>query len=161
MDFEQRLEKAIQRGHNQRDEQLRAQRAKAMSEEEFKNIHSTYRLQLSEHIEQCLQRLPNHFPGFQYETIYGDRGWGAACFRDDVGAGAGGKRANYYSRLEMTIRPFSEYRVLDLSAKGTIRNKEVFSRNHYEELSDVDPDKFVELIDLWILEYAESYSAQS
>ena len=61
----------------------------------------------------------------------------------------------------MTIRPLSEYNVLDLAAKGTIRNKEVFNRNHFEELAVADPDQFVELIDIWVLEYAELYSAKS
>ena len=159
MDFEQRMQRAIQRGQNRRDEKARTERAKALSEEEFKRLHSEYQLRLSEHIENCVQKLPNHFPGFRYETIYGDRGWGAACYRDDVGPGAGGKRENFYSRLEVTIRPFSRYHVLDLAAKGTIRNKEIFNRNHYEELADADPDKFAELIDIWVLEYAELFSA--
>ena len=161
MDFQQRLQRAIQRGQNQRDNRNREARAKALSAEEFRRLHSEYRLKLSDHIENCVQQLPTHFPGFRYETIYGDRGWGAACFRDDIGPGDGGKRANYYSRLEMTIRPFSSYHVLDLTAKGTIRNKEIFSRNHFEELADVDPQHFIELIDVWVLEYVELYAAKS
>ncbi len=161
MDFQERMQKAVQRGQNRRDQKVRAERAKALTEDEMKSRHSEYRLQLSEHIESCLGQLPNQFPGFQFETIYGERGWGAACFRDDVGPGGSGKRANFYSRIEMTIRPFSEYHVLELAAKGTSRNKEIFNRNHYEELSDADTEKFVELIDLWVLEYAEMYAAQS
>lgn len=161
MEFDQRLQKAIQRGHSRSDERARAERAKAMSEEELRSQHSEYRLQLSEHIERCVEKLPHYFPGFRYETIFGERGWGAACYRDDVGAGAEGKRANFYSRLEMTVRPYSTYHVLDLAAKGTIRNKEVFSRHHFDELADADPDKFLELIDLWVLEYAELFAAQT
>ena len=155
MDFEQRMQKAVQRGQNRRDEKTRAERAKTLSKEEMKSRHSTYRLQLSDHIESCLAKLPNQFPGFQFETIYGERGWGAACFRDDVGPSEGGKRANFYSRIELTIRPFSDYHILELAAKATTRNKEIFNRDHYEELSDVDTDQFVELIDLWVLEYAK------
>ena len=61
----------------------------------------------------------------------------------------------------MTIRPFSSVHVLDLAAKGTIRNKEVYNRSHFEKLNEVDTDNYVELIDLWVLEYAELYSARS
>ena len=77
MDFEQRLQKAIQRGQRRHDGRRREADAVAVSEEERKRLHVQYRLQLSEHIETCLQRLPQHFPGFQYRTLYGERGWGA------------------------------------------------------------------------------------
>ncbi len=50
--------------------------------------------------------------------------------------------------------------VLDLAAKGTIRNKEVFNRNYFEKLQDVDLDKFTEMIDVWVVEYAELYAAK-
>ncbi len=161
MDFQERLQKAVQRGHNQRDKKAHEARKKAMSEDEFKSLHSGYRLQLSDHIENCLQQLPYQFPGFQFETIFGEKGWGAACYRDDIGPGGGGKRGNFYSRIEVTIRPFSEYHVLNLTSKATIRNKELFNRNYFEELMDADPEKFVELIDVWVLEYAEQYSART
>ena len=160
MDFEERLQRAIARGKSRADEKLQEELAKQLSEEECQKLHTQYRLELSEHIEQCVQRLANHFPGFRYETIFGDRGWGAACYRDDLRV-AGGRRENDYSRLEMTIRPFSKYHVLDLAAKGTIGNKEVFSRNHFGRLDQVDTQQYVEMIDLWILEYAELYAARA
>jgi hypothetical protein len=159
MDFDQRLQKAIERGERRGIEQAEAARRQAMSEEELKRLHVRYRLQLSEHIEGCLKRLANHFPGFRYETSFGERGWGAAVRRDDIHIVAG-KRADEYSRLEVTVRPLSSVMVVDLAAKGTIRNKEVFARNFYEKIEDVDPDKFVQLIDAWVLEYAELYAAQ-
>lgn len=161
MDFEQRLSKAIERGQRRGDDRSREEQAKALTEEELRRLHSKYRLQLSEHIEDCLRRLPNHFPGFQFETLIGERGWGAACFRDDLRLGHGGKRGTDYSRLEMTIRPHSSYQILELTAKGTIRNKEVFSRTHFDKLSEADVDRFVELIDHWVLEYAELYAAKN
>lgn len=157
--FDERLQNAIERGKRRSDEKTREAQAKALSEEELKSLHSRYRLALSEHIETCLKRLPNHFPGFRYETIYGERGWGGACFRDDIRIRSG-RRENDYSRLEMTIRPYSSYHVLELSAKGTVGNKEIFNRTHFEELAEADPQKFVELIDVWVLEYAELYSAR-
>jgi hypothetical protein len=161
MDFEERLQKAVERGHRRgighREEAL----ARALGEDELKRLHGQYRLDLSEHIEKCLQHLLLHFPGFQCETIYGDRGWGAACSRDDFRVEGRGRRRNDYSRLEMTVRPFNTSHVLELSAKGTIRNKEVFSRTHFEKIEEADPAKFVELIDLWVLEYAELYAART
>ena len=92
----------------------------------------------AESIGHVQVRGPNVFPGYQYETIYGDKGWGGACFRDDLRI-AGGQRTSNYSRLEMTVRPYSpSLHVLELAAKGTIRNKEAFNRNYYEKLEEVD-----------------------
>ena len=160
MDFHERMSKAIQRGQRLSDDRARQAKEKQLSEDELKRLHTQYRLQLSEHIESCLRTLPAHFPGFEFQTVFGERGWGASCSRDDIRM-KGGRRTNDYSRIEMTIRPFSEYHVVDLATKGTIRNKEVFSRNHFEKIEDADTAKFIELIDLWILEYAELYAAKS
>jgi hypothetical protein len=160
MNFDDRLKQAIERGHNRGEAAAREAAAHAMTEEDFRRLHSKYRLALSEHIEACLKRLPNHFPGFQCETVFGDRGWGGACFRDDLRL-ARGMRGSDYSRLEMTIRPYSSLHVLDLAAKGTIRNKEVYNRNYFEPLEDAESQKFSELIDAWVLEYAELYAAKT
>lgn len=159
MDFEQRLQKAIQRGQ-QRGRTKPATDDGGLTDEDRRRMHSQFRLQLSEHIENCVRKLPLHFPGFQYETIFGERGWGAACRRDDVDLKRG-QRGNLYSRLEMTVRPYSNLNVLELVAKGTIHNKEIFNRSHFEKVEDADPDKFIELVDLWILEYAELYAAKN
>ena len=158
-EFEQRLQKAIERGQRRGNERDRRHRDKVLSEEELKRLHSEYRLKISDYIERCVGTLPNHFPGFRYETIYGEKGWGAGCFRDDIGPGQTGKRASYYSRIEMTIRPFSSLHVLELTAKGTARNKEIFNRTHFEKIRDADVDTFTELIDVWLLEYVELYAA--
>ena len=161
MNFEERLQKAIDRGTDRRNQQTDQAESAALSEEELKRLHSSQRLELSEHIEQCTAQVVNHFPGFQSETIYGDRGWGVAISRDDFNVSKRGERDNSYSRLEMTIRPFASYHVVDLAAKGTIRNKEVFNRNHFEKIQDVDIATFRELIDAWVLEFAELYAASS
>ena len=158
MDFEQRLEKAIQRGRETGDQKHRAEAENVTGKEDLKRMHTGFRLELSEYIEKCISRLPNHFPGFQFETIVSEKGWGAAVQRDDIGVGADRKRNNFYSRLEMVIRPRGKYNVLDMAAKGTVRNKEIFNRNHYQRLSEADVDTFKEIIDLWVLEYAESYA---
>jgi hypothetical protein len=158
-DFEARLKEAIERGERRGDRRAQDAKAKALSEEECRRLHSKYRLELSERIEECVGRLSHHFPGFQFETIFGERGWGAACRRDDVAPRRGGQRTNFYSRLEMTIRPYSSLHVLDLGAKGTVRNKEIYSRNHFEKLDEADMDNFMNLIDLWVLEYAEMFAA--
>ena len=158
-EFEERLRKAIERGERRGSQRAREAAAQALSEEEYRRLHTQFRLELSEHIEKCVGQLPHHFPGFQFETIYGERGWGAACRRDDFGRDGTGQRASYYSRLEMTVRPYSSLNVLDLAAKGTIRNKEMFNRKHFEKLGDADLESFVNLIDLWVLEYAELFAA--
>ena len=160
MSFDDRLKQAIVRGQMRSEFLAREAAAKAWTEEEYRRQHSQVRLTLSEHIESCLSRLPNYFPGFQYETMYGDRGWGGACFRDDLVLTRGSRTTNY-SRLEITVRPYSSYHVLDLAAKGTIRNREVFNRNYYEELATAEQPKFLGLVDAWVLEYAEIYAAKT
>jgi hypothetical protein len=161
MDFDQRLEKAIERGHRRGENEALAEAARGLSEEEYRRLHSQYRLQMSEHIENCVRRLVHHFLGFQFETIYGERGWGAACKRDDVRIFGPGRRTNLYSRLELTVRPYSSLHVLELSAKGTVHNRELLTRQHYQPLDDLDPTAFFDLIDAWVLEYAEIYAAKT
>lgn len=161
MDFEQRLSKAIQRGHRTSEEKALVKDKKQLTEDELRSLHSQFRLPLTEQIESCLRRLPDHFPGFQYSTVMDEKGWGAEVRRDDVGAGSDGKRANFFSRLEMVIRPFSKSHVVDLAAKGAIRNKEIFNRSHYQRLTEADLETFAEMIDLWVLEYVELYAAKS
>jgi hypothetical protein len=160
MNFDDRLREAIERGQKRGDTLTQQAAAKAWTEEEYRRLHSQVRLSLSEQIEACLSRLPNCFPGFQYETMYGERGWGGACFRDDLVIVRGTRTTNY-SRLEVTIRPYSPSHVLDLAAKGTIRNREVFNRNYFEELATADEPKFQHLIDAWVLEFAELYAAKT
>lgn len=160
MSFDDRLRQAIERGKERGLARAGEAQARAMTEEEFKRLHGKLRLNLSEQIEACLKRLPNFFPGFQTETIFGDRGWGAACSRDDLRFSQG-SRGTDYSRLEMTIRPYTSLHVLELMGKGTIRNKEVFNRMYFERLEDVDEEKFHSLIDAWVLEYAELFAAKS
>jgi hypothetical protein len=157
-DFEQRLQKAIDRGHRASDTRSQAESEKEMSENELRRVHTQYRLELSEHIEGCLKKLLSLFPGFQFESVVSDRGWGAAVSRDDIG---GRRRGNDYSRLEMLIRPPGKYHVLDLVAKGAIRNKEIFNRNHFQRLAESDLTSFTELIEIWVLEYAELYAAKN
>src|SRR5687768_12439939 len=106
MDFEKRLAKAIERGQRQGSASAEQQQSQTLNEEELKRLHSQYRLQLSEHIENCLRRLPQHFPGFRFESVVSERGWGAAVLRDDSSAARGNARTNLFSRLEMLVRPF-------------------------------------------------------
>jgi hypothetical protein len=159
MDFDERLQRAVERGKRRQAAHAEEARARALSAEELKRLHSQIRLELSDHIEQCVKRLAAHFPGFQTEIIFGEKGWGAAGNRDDLRVTSGGRRENEFSRLEVTVRPFSSYHVVDLQAKGTVRNKEILTRRHYDAIVDAEPEHFKELIDAWVLEYAELYAA--
>ena len=159
MDFDKRIERAIDRGKLTRDVAGRKLAEQALSAEDLKNLHSKCRLVLSEHVERCLQRLADHSPGFRYQTIVNEEGWGAKISRDDF-AGRRGEVNNLYSRLEMVIRPLSSVNIVELTAKGTVHNKEIFNRKHYQFLNQVDVDSFRELIDLWSLEYAEQFAAK-
>ena len=159
MSLEERLQQAIQRG--QRRGEVRRQEAveREMTEEDLKRLHSQYRLELSEYVEKAIQKLAHHFPGFRFETLFGDRGWGAACSRDDLRIRSRGHRENNFSRIEITIRPYSSLGVVELTGKGTIANKEIFNRTYFEKIEEADPSKFNELIDAWVVEYAERYAA--
>ena len=158
MDFRERLQEATERGHQARTAELRAAAAQALSEEECRRRHSEYRLALTEHIEHCLGDLADNFPGFRMETIVDERGWGAAASRDDMGVAAG-RRVNSFSRLQVLVGPYNKFHVLEVLAKGTVRNKETFSRNHYQRLAEVDLPRFRELVEQWVLDYAELYAA--
>jgi hypothetical protein len=158
MSFRERLHRATERGKQARAAQLNEAAAKALSEEECRRLHSQHRLALTEYIESCLGELADNFPGFRLETIVDESGWGAAANRDDVDLGSG-RRGSLFSRLQVVVAPYNKYRVLELAAKGTVRNKEVLSRNHYQRLADVDLESFRELVELWVLDYAELYSA--
>ncbi len=159
-DFRQRLEKAIERGQRVRDARVQAEAERALTEQELKTLHSRYRLELVDRIERALKQLADRFPGFRYDTIVGHEGWGAAISRDDVRLDRAGD-VTYYSRVEMVIRPFSSYHVLELTAKATIYNKELFNRSQFQRLTDVDTTTFEEMIDNWALEFAERYAAKN
>ncbi len=160
MDFQQRLQKAIERGKRASDEQARAERDRELNEKELQRLHTQYRLELSERIERCLAQVADQFPGFQLESIVGERGWGAAISRDDLRITPGTGRSTRFSRLEMFIRPYSSYHLLELAAKGTVQNREVFNRNQYQRLAEADLTSFTEMIDHWALEFAEMYATK-
>ncbi|MGB7346237.1 MAG: hypothetical protein WBD20_18610 [Pirellulaceae bacterium] len=159
-DFTSRLESAIERGKRRAEHKANQQRAKELSEEELKRLHTSYRLALSDRIETAIARVADHFPGFRQENLFGDVGWGAACYRDDLHIAAG-RRTNLFSRLEMMIRPYSDLKVLELKGKGTVANRELFNRSHFLPVGEVDQDEFEQMIDTWAIEYAEMYAAKS
>ncbi len=156
MEFDDKLKAAIQRGKQRRADQQSETAQRRMTESEIRSRHSEIRLRLSEHIEVALKKLIEHFPGFESEVLYGERGWGAAVYRDDM-LGHGRK---LYSRLEMCVRPLSSVNLVDLVAKGTVRNRELLNRNYYEEIEAADPQQFEQRIDTWVLEYAELFASQ-
>jgi hypothetical protein len=161
MDFQQRLQKAIERGQRAGDEQARAERDRVLNEKELQRMHTQFRLELCERIERCLSEVADQFPGFQVESIVGERGWGAAISRDDVRIKRTAGRSSSFSRLEMFIRPYSSYHILELAAKGTVKNREVFNRTQYQRLAEADLTSFTEMIDHWALEFAEMYATKS
>lgn len=157
MDFSERLKRATQRGESSRAEKAFAEAAEALTEEEQKRRHSKFRMELTEHIEQRLKELSDNLPGFKMETIVDDRGWGSGVSRDDL-VMAGGKRQNLFSRLQITVSSFNEFHVVAAAAKGAVRNKEGFTRNHYQPIAEFDAEAFCGILDRWVLDYAEQYA---
>ena len=47
MNFDQRLERAIERGQRKRDAESRDRALRALTDEEYRNVHSKSRLELS------------------------------------------------------------------------------------------------------------------
>ncbi|PAY15817.1 hypothetical protein CKO51_29775 [Rhodopirellula sp. SM50] len=159
-DFQSRLESAIQRGQRRRDHSASEAKRKELTEEELKRLHTSYRLSLSERIEGKMRSIIDAFPGFRQEALFGEVGWGTACYRDDLRIKSG-RRSNAYSRFEMVIRPYSDLRVLDLKGKATVENREIFNRSLFRNIEEVDVEEFEDVIDAWTIEYAEQYAARS
>ena len=156
--FDERLQKAINRGQDSRAAEGQAAGKKEATKEELRSLHSQLRLALSEHIEGCLKKLCDHFPGFDFSTVVNEDGWGARITRDDINLGQGNHR-NLYSRLEMLVKPFSDAHILELTTKGTIRNKESLNRNNFRFLTEATEEALIEIIDNLVIEFAQQYSA--
>ena len=159
MSFEDQLKKAISRGQQHGSSRRENQEKETLSADALKNRHNEFRLKLSDHIETGVRRLEEHFPGFAFETLFGDRGWGGAVSRDDITRGKSGRSGSFYSRLEITVRPMNEYNVLNITGKGTIHNKELFNWNFFREIPEVSLEEFKEKVDSWILVYAEKFAS--
>ena len=159
-DFEQRLQQAIDRGTRQAAKAARDLAEQRLTEEELRRLHADFRLKLSEHIEHCCRKLADFLPGFRVGTVLGDGGWGAEAHRSDFGVNEKGERGEFYSRLEVSVRPYTPRQVIDLVAKGTVRNKEVLHRNTFGRLPHVDVPHLQQTVDQWVLEFAEKYSAK-
>ena len=158
-DFDERLQKAINRGQKARDAQGQAAGEKHATVEDLRNRHSELRIAISEHIEGCLKKLCDHFPGFDYSTVMNEDGWGARITRDDINLVAGSNR-NLYSRLEMLVKPFSDTHILEIATKGTIRNKEALTRSNFRFLNEASESDFIEIVDNLVVDFAEKYSTQ-
>lgn len=154
MNFEDQIKQALECGAKKHQLAQAEQRAAELSQDELRRRHSEYRLGLSEYIEHNLKQVPQVVPGFKYETVYGSRGWGGAISRDDLQRGGPA-----YSRLEITIPPLSEFNLLVMVGRGTIKNRELFNWNHFAELAKVDLEAFKKLVDSWIIQYVEAFSA--
>lgn len=158
MNFDERLKRAILRGEQEKTERSRAAEFEQLTIEELRTMHSGYRLELSEHIENCEQKLVDHLPGFEFQTILNEDGWGGRITRNDLHLVPGKPAESRYSRLEMVISPFTPTAILELVTKGTVRNREVMNRKNYQKVNELELASFKEMIDLRALEFAEQYS---
>lgn len=161
MDFDTRLQKAIERGEKVKDSRGKEELERQLSQDELRTLHATYRLELSEHIEDCLKKLADHIPGFVYHNVMNNDGWGARITRDDLSLTPGKSAKSLYSRLELFVAPYSSKApILEMVGKGTVRNREAVNRKNYQMLSEFDLDSFKEMVDLRVLEFAEVYTAE-
>jgi len=158
MDLRKRLQEAIERGH-QRAAGNAVRSDDALSPEQLKNLHNQCRLELSSYIEQVMHQIEHQLPGFNYETLFGAKGWGGAVYRDDLLL-TKKSRHSLYSRLEIFVRPMNEYFIVDLATKATVRNRELWNRNVFHPVLDVELETMREQIDLWAVQFVEQYAAQ-
>lgn len=159
MNFEDRLQRAIERGERQKSSRGQEALQRQLSQAELRSLHAQHRIDLSDHIDTCLRKLADHLPGFKFQSVMGEEGWGARITRDDLHLAAGRAPESRYSRLEFTITPFGSGEILEVVAKGTVRNREILHRKHYQKLAEFDVEAMKELIDLRVLEFAEQYTA--
>jgi hypothetical protein len=158
-EFEERLKKAIARGASRAESLQSEEQRKRQEAEEYKRLHTKYRLDLTERIESVVKKMIDMFPGFRYQSVFGESGWGSACTRDDLVIERG-VRSNKYSRFEMVVRPINEFYVLDLQVKGTIADRELLTRAFYQPLGQVDIERFYKSVDDWAIAYAELYATK-
>lgn len=158
-EFEERLKKAVARGANRAESLQSEEQRKRIEAEELKRLHSNYRLALTDHIEAVVRKLIDMFPGFRYQSVFSETGWGSACMRDDLVIEKG-TRTNKYSRFEIAVRPVNEFNVLDIQAKGMIADRELLSRSLYQPIAQAEIDKFKKAVDDWAVTYAELYATK-
>ena len=157
-DFSKRLESAINRGKEEANRRSADERQREQTEEELRELHRKYRLTLCERIENTINELADHFPGFRAESVYDDDGWGSAAYRENLHI-ENGRRNTRFSRFEIVVRPCSDLLVLDVKGKGTVNSREVFNRSHYCKIGEVNLSDFDECIESWSLHFAEIYAA--
>ena len=157
-DFSKRLESAIERGKRTAEHKASLDRQQEQTEEQLRQHHSEYRLLLCERIEQAMNQLADHFPGFRSEAVYDEDGWGSACYREYLQI-EDGRRRTQFSRFEIVVRPCTDLLVLDIKGKGTVNSREVFNRSHFAKLSELQIEDFEQCIEAWSLQFAETYAS--
>ena len=161
-DFTDRLDRAIARGSRQKQASEQQQQAAELSRDQARDQHGATRLQLTERIEMVLKALADRFPGFEYEGVYGVDGWGGAIYRNDIAIDRGARSSrDLYSRLQIHVTPLGEQPpyLVEIVGKGTVRNRELLNRRHFERIDESDEQPFLDKVDLWAIEFAEQYSA--
>ena len=158
MSFRERLQRATERGKQARAAQLNEAAAKALSEEECRRLHSQYRLALTEHIEKCLREMADNFPGFRMETVVDESGWGAAVSRDDFRM-EGGRARHVLQPPAARGQPVQHVPRARHRREGHGAEQGSAEPQSLQRLADVDLQSFRELMEQWVLDYAELYSA--
>lgn len=159
MDFQERLQRAVQRGEQRRSQAARQHILEQLSEEESRALHAQARAELSDHIEHCLKQLADAFPGFEFQTVLSTEGYGAKVKRDDLRSRSGRPLSHEYSHLELLVRGYSPARILEVVGRGTVANKEVLNRSSYQFLNQLDLESLKQQVDQWVLDYAERFAA--
>ena len=160
MNFEDQLEKAIQRGQQRNLKREQDRKKQTLDADGIKSRHNEFRLHLSDHIESSLKQLAERFPGFDYEIIYGTKGWGGSIHRADLTRGPDGRAGSFFSRLELSVRPLNDYAVVNIAGKGTIADKELFSWNHFEDIGEATFETFEQKLNDWMIQFAEQFASR-
>jgi hypothetical protein len=143
---------------SQRASDKKAEAAGEMTPEKLKNLHNQFRLELSSYIDGVMRQIVDQMPGFNLETLFGEKGWGAAVSRDDLLLNKK-QRDNHYSRLEIFVRPMNDYYIVDLASKATVRNREIWNRNVFFPVVEAKLEMLQEQVNQWAIQFAEQYAA--
>lgn len=156
--FRDRLRKAMRAGADAQAEREADERHARQHEHKLRGLYDRYEDQLCDHIQSCLKELCGEWPGFRLGPAGMQKGRGYAISRDDRGRSPGGRVDRRYSRLEIAVRPYSRHQFLEVLAKGTVRNKEVFRRGDDDRVETADSGLLKKFIERVVLEFARRYA---
>jgi hypothetical protein len=157
-DFRSRIQRAVNSGKGADRGRAAEKREARQAGRKIRELHENFDGELRPHIHTCLEELNREFPAFDMQEVYNEKGRGYALARDDAIRGGSERRDRYYSRLEIYVHHFKDHGYLEVSAKGSIRNKEKYERSEDDRLETLEIDLFKRFVERVVVEYAHDFA---